>query len=121
MLEAISYNKFSLPFQVGLNLVMIPSTICFTGAEILASDLMYEFGNRYVSCPYPANFTRIEIESFSSNLSLVNAWIRDNIFGKWGSYCQSNSQTIILFFEEASDAILFKLLDGAQESIKQLN
>ncbi len=100
---------------------MIPSKVCFTGAEIETSILLYEHTDRRINCPYPCHYTRLEFASPQytiSNLSAVDNWIRHNVFGKWGSYISENMQTVVLFFEDASDAILFKLLDGDKACIE---
>jgi hypothetical protein len=101
---------------------MIPSKVCFTGAEIDASILLYEHTDRYVKSPYPCSYTRLEFTSSQysiGNLNNVDAWIRQNIFGKWGSYIAENQQTIVVFFEDASDAILFKLLEGEKQCLEE--
>lgn len=101
---------------------MIPSKVCFTGAEIETSILLYEHSDRRINCPYPGHYTRLEFSSPQytiSNLHAVDGWISQNIFGKWGSYISENMQTVVLFFEDASDAILFKLLDGDKACIDE--
>lgn len=101
---------------------MIPSKVCFTGVEIDPEELLYEHTARLVKSPYPSHFTRLEFTSPDhtiNSLYATNNWIRQNVFGRWGSYISENMKTVVLFFEDDSDAILFKLLDGPKHCIEQ--
>lgn len=101
---------------------MIPSQVCFTGVNIDPCSLLYEHTDRLVPCPYPSHYTRLEFSSpmyTIKSLYAINNWIRENVFGRWGSYVAENLQTVVLFFEDASDAILFKLLDGPTICIEE--
>lgn len=94
---------------------MIPQKILFTELEIDAVNLLSEHSNRHIASPAPASYTRIEftIQEYLSNILYnVNDWIKNNLSGKWSSYMLENTQDVVIFFEEISDAIMFKLLDG---------
>jgi long-subunit acyl-CoA synthetase (AMP-forming) len=94
---------------------MIPDKIFFTEFELDAASLLFEHGPRHVKTPAPAHYTRIEftVADYMANiLQGVNAWIKNNLSGKWSSYMLENTQDVVLFFEEDSDAIMFRLLEG---------
>jgi hypothetical protein len=94
---------------------MIPDNIRFTGLTVPSSALLFEGGSRRVQAPYPANLIRYQIPNkhFDSKmLEKVNKWLEDTISGRWGSYMSRDQLNMVIMFEDADDAILFKLLDG---------
>jgi hypothetical protein len=94
---------------------MIPDTIRFTGLTLPSSALLFEGGSRRIQAPYPANLIRYQITNThfdSKMLEKVNKWLEDTISGRWGSYMSNGSTHMVIMFENADDAILFKLLDG---------
>ena len=94
---------------------MIPDTIRFTGLTLQSSALLFEGGARRIQAPYPANLIRHQISNkhFDSKMfEKVNNWLEDTISGRWGSYMSRDQLNMVIMFEDADDAILFKLLDG---------
>ena len=100
---------------------MIPEKVCFTEFEIDSASLLFEHGPRYIKNPAPAHYARIEftvLEYVANILYGVNTWIKNNLSGKWSGYMLENTQDVVLFFEEASDAIMFKLMEGEKAWIE---
>ena len=101
---------------------MIPPTIRFTGMNIPADHLLFN-NYRIVDAPYPSHFTKIEITvtGLISNIHRsVNDWLIDNIKGQFGSYLVRNTQTVIVFFADDNDAVIYKLMGGNERISAEL-
>lgn len=90
----------------------------FTGLTINASELLGSFGGRKVKAPFSAGWTRIEIPLPSFNygvnyVDMMDDYVSTKLCTRWGTYVDFSKQSIVVFFEDSEDAVMFKLMDGA--------
>jgi hypothetical protein len=66
--------------------------------------------------PLPANWLRHQFNTglFDDPDRKIEDWITNNLYGRWMMYYATSPQglTIVIGFEEANDAVMFRLLDG---------
>ena len=89
---------------------MIPTTVQFSGLDINPRDVLQ---TKRHHGPYPANWTRVQfaVQYANINSKVVN-WMVEHINGRWGGYTRTS--TVVLFFEDATDAIMFRLQGGEE-------
>lgn len=99
---------------------MIPDKVTFTGLTV-PSNIMYgaSRGRKQFS-PWPASWTRLVEKDPQNSRGLtareitlaIDVWLEKNIQGAWGCYSNMRTASTVFFFQEESDAILFKLMGG---------
>jgi hypothetical protein len=107
---------------------MIPQSVRFTGVTIPTAKLLYGYERKFQKVP-PAHWERIEVSSSPPSQNgqssilhafvskhgmteLIDAWLDANIDGRWASIPIRHQTAVAVFFEDASDALLFRLKDG---------
>lgn len=98
---------------------MFPEDVKFSGVDIDPHQLF-----RRRKGFIPSGWTR---HQFSTEFSFVDingvgAWIEERLNGKWAAHSipTQEGSIVIIGFEEANDAIMFRLLEG-EKSAKQDN
>lgn len=101
---------------------MIPETVSFYQMEINPSDIIKP---RHVLLNgIPASWERIySIIPMSHNIELskMNAWMEEHIYGRWFinlTYVDA-SFMLVAYFEDANDAMLFRLMDGEKRIFEE--
>lgn len=98
---------------------MFPEDVKFSGVDIDPRQL-FRRRKGYI----PADWTRHQFTAEVSHVDIhgVGRWIEERLNGKWAAHsfpCREGS-IVIIGFEHANDAIMFRLLEG-EKSAKQDN
>ena len=94
---------------------MIPELVRFTGLTVSSASLLYGYdGRKYDGIP-PPSWARVEFDNnhmVSREMDRVDSWIAKTIAGRWASRQIRNGNRFVVSFEDDSDALLFKLMNG---------
>lgn len=96
---------------------MISKTVRFTDLELDQQELLHGISRKHTG-PFPIGWTRHQFEIknvFDDPLPKIDSWLLKNIDGRWGSYSvsfEAGVRTIVIAFEDVTDAVLFRLKDG---------
>ena len=93
---------------------MMPSLVRFSGGIEIEPRLVI---NRRYDGPTPSHWMRHQffVESlFSDPEWQLNEWLANNIVGRWTitSEIMADGSIVVLGVEDATDAVMFRLLDG---------
>lgn len=93
---------------------MMPSKVRYSGGVEIEPWMLI---NRRLDGPTPAHWARHQflVESLFSDPSYqINDWLANNIHGRWtlNTCFISDGMIIVLGFEDDTDAVMFRLMDG---------
>jgi hypothetical protein len=96
----------------------------FTGVTLLASDILGSYGGRKTQGPFKPEWERVEIPITVTLYGVdfvgrMDAYLAEKFESKWGAYLNDENNTLVVFFEDGNDAIMFKLMDGATAYLNQ--
>ncbi len=94
---------------------MIPEKVRFTGLTVPTGRLLFKHNKRKIASPYPGNWLRVEVDNSPEDAGAgerLDAWLEDNISGRWGYYRTPYQNRSVIMFEQDTDALLFKLMDA---------
>ena len=94
---------------------MIPEKVRFTGLTVPTGKLLFKHNKRKIASPYPGTWVRVEVTDTPQDAGAnerLDAWLEDNIQGRWGCYKSHYSNSAVIMFEDDTDALLFKLMDA---------
>lgn len=99
---------------------MTPLTVRFTGLEVDPAVLR----DRCIKGVIPAAWQRYQFtvpDEATYPVNKVNRWLRDNVEGRWASYCQfvGNTREMTLAFEHDFDAVTFVMADGKTQAFQE--
>lgn len=94
---------------------MLPDRISFTELELSPTELLTPRKLEWPS--YPAEWVRHQFDvpaDMYLSLPKLDRWIETNLTGRWGSYSvyTMRGTTVVLVFEEVTDAVMFRLQGG---------
>lgn len=94
---------------------MFPEEVSYTGVDIDPRQIF-----RQRKGFIPAHWTRHQftVEQSYVEINAIGKWIEERLNGRWAahSFVTTEGAVVIIGFEEANDAIMFRLLDGEKSA-----